>query len=289
MLPGEAQPQNVSQDQDLLNYINSKAHGQPAIYLGNTGSGPAVASSPTGAANAQWLSNFSLLQGGLTDALLANTGSNFLPSPAAACTYNCGSPASASAGYVDHIMTSGKGTDPTGYTAGLCENNGGTILTSATVNENGTAVPLSTHFGVLSEVHLQASPFSGFSVPLAAIDDGKHPGFALSATLKLSKGNAALQPASQAMTLQVGGYSVTLPAGSFSPLWKGSDAPWVYSGTVNGTQLVLSLAPTIDNSFLFSAAGSPFSLTKLANPVTITLVFGDDFGTASVNALLTTL
>jgi hypothetical protein len=58
---------------------------------------------------------------------------------------------------------------------------------------------------------------------------------------------------------------------------------------VNGTQLVLSLAPTIDNSFLFSAAGSPFSLTKLANPVTITLVFGDDFGTASVNALLTTL
>ena len=153
MDPGVAQPLNETQSEDLLNYIKSKANGEPAIYLANTGSGPAVTASPTGPANAQWPTNFSVLQTQLTDALLS----------ASACTYGCGGTTPDLASYVDHIMTSGKGTNPQGYSAGLCETNGGTLFTSASVVENGGNVPLSTHFGVRTDVHLAAYHFTGFN------------------------------------------------------------------------------------------------------------------------------
>jgi hypothetical protein len=103
-----AQTLNAAQNQDLLNYIQSKAQGGIAVYMADTGSGPAVITSPTGPANAQWPTNFATLQSGLSDALLANLTSSSLPLSAAACTYGCGNAAEES--YVDHIMTAGKGT-----------------------------------------------------------------------------------------------------------------------------------------------------------------------------------
>ncbi len=245
MYTGADQSQNASQDQDLLNFIKIKAQGEPVVYLAHTGSGPAVTSSPTGPANAQWPSNFTTIQSGLTDA--------------------------------------------TGYKANLCENNGGTLFTSPVVNENGGLIPLSTHVGVLTEVHLAAAPFKVFFAPVVAIDNGKHPGFTVTSTFTLSSTSPALQPAKDVMTLQIANYTLTLPAGSFRPLWNGPNAPYAYTGKMNGSTLVLGLVPLGGNTFAFSATGGPVTFSGLTNPITVTLIFGDDYGGASVKALLTTL
>jgi hypothetical protein len=129
-------------------------------------------------------------------------------------------------------------------------------------------------------------PFSAFS-PYLAIDAGKHPGFLMTSTFTLSSGSSGLQPANEAMTLQIANYTLNLPAGSFQPLWSGTDVPYVYAGTVNGAKLLLGIAPLGNSRFAFDAAGSPVMFPGANNPVTISLFFGNDSGTTSVKALIT--
>ncbi|BDC48951.1 hypothetical protein F183_A12670 [Bryobacterales bacterium F-183] len=150
-----AQPLNAAQNQEILNYIQSKANGEPVIFMGNTGSGPAVGSSPTGPANAIWASNFATLQTSLTDALLANrNASTSQPAPAAACTYNCSSPNQAA--YTDHILTSGQATVPQGYDPALCHTNGTTMFTADLATTPNGLVPVSKHFGVRSDISVSS-------------------------------------------------------------------------------------------------------------------------------------
>jgi len=56
---------------------------------------------------------------------------------------------------------------------------------------------------------------------------------------------------------------------------------------VNGAIIVLGLIPLGDKTFSFDAAGSPVMSPGIKNPVTVTLTFGNNRGTASVNALIT--
>ena len=157
MLNGADQPLNAAQSQEVLSYIQSLANGQPAIYMASTGSGPAVAMSSTGAANALWPDNFTILQSGLTDALLGNVDAyTSAPLPVPACTYGCSTSASTPASaYIDHIMSSGKGTNQQGLSANLCTQNGATLFTADT---NGYGFLPSTHFGVYTEIRAQTSP-----------------------------------------------------------------------------------------------------------------------------------
>ena len=154
MNPGAAEPLNATQSQEVLDYIQAKAQGEMAVFLADTGSGPAVATSPTGPANAQWPSNFTVLQGGLTDALLANRSANGTPAPAAACTFGCdGTTAAGAPGYVDHIMSAGRGLLPgTPYRAPLCHSNGSVTLTDFVVLTNQGLLPLSNHYGVRTDI-----------------------------------------------------------------------------------------------------------------------------------------
>jgi len=145
MDPSTAQQYNGYQSQDVLSYIQSKANGEAAIYLADTGSGPAVVSSSTGAANAQWPGNFTVLEG-----LLANLGSNLVAAPDPACTYDCGSPTPAGAAYVDHIMTSGVATTAQVSGVSLIELNGATFFTTPIPGSGG--IPYSNHFGVLTDI-----------------------------------------------------------------------------------------------------------------------------------------
>jgi hypothetical protein len=134
---------------------------------------------------------------------------------------------------------------------------------------------------------VETVPFSSFNADLA-IDKGRNPGFLMgSTTFTLGSASTGLQPASEAMTLQIANYTLTLPAGSLHKLWNASNAPYGYEGTVNGVNLVLGIVPLRNNEFQFDAAGSPVTFAGVKNPVTISLTFGNDSGTTSVNALIT--
>ncbi len=156
-----------------------------------------------------------------------------------------------------------------------------------TTDQRGTTRPQGKGCDIGAYELAQVVPFASFH-PSLAIDNGKHPGFVLTSIFTLGSGTSGLNPATEAMTLQIANYTLALPAGSFHQLWTGSNAPYAYEGTVNGTKVVLGLASLGNNTFTFDAAGAPGSFSGVKNPVTITLTFGSDSGTTPVTAVIKT-
>ncbi len=155
-----------------------------------------------------------------------------------------------------------------------------------TTDQRGVSRPQGKACDVGAYELVQSFPFESFH-PSLAIDDGRHPGFILTSTFTLGSAGTGLNPATEAMTLQIANYMLTLPAGSFHQLWNATNAPYGYEGTVKGATVVLGLIPLGNNTFSFDAAGSPVTFPGIKNPVNVTLTFGTDTGTATVNALIT--
>ena len=83
------------------------------------------------------------------------------------------------------------------------------------------------------------------------------------------------------MTLQIGTFSVTIPAGSFKQIHQGRFA---FEGVINGVSLEVQIVPLGNNIFTFKAEGTGVDLTGLTNPVTVVLTIGIDSGTTAVMA-----
>jgi hypothetical protein len=132
---------------------------------------------------------------------------------------------------------------------------------------------------------VQNTPFSYFNANLAILT-GKPSGFGLMAWLTLASGSNGIHPLTEAVTLQIANYSVTIPVGSFQQLWNGSQAPYVYEGTISGTKLVVGLIPLGNNNYQFDAAGSPVAFAGIRNPVHVSLTIGDDAGSTAVTAVI---
>src|SRR5713101_3251873 len=68
------------------------------------------------------------------------------------------------------------------------------------------------------------------------------------------------------VTLQVGTYKATIPAGSFHQLARGSKAGgYVFAGVIAGVTLEAQIVPLGNNSFQFVAEVHPVDLTALSN------------------------
>ena len=274
--PARAKTLNAQQTQQLLDYVAAKANGEPAIVMGDTGSGPAVISSPTGPASAQWPENFTLLQGSLTDALIANRDSNSYPTSAAACTYGCGG---ATPGYLNHIMGAGTTSTPQGVPAPLCYRNGGLLFTSAVATTANSSVPLAPDFGVRTDIGLQyaavtiarvsgdgqsASAAQPFAAPLQAkvTDSYGDPvgGVTVSFAGPASGPSAMFSPANgQATTSSNGIASITAIANTIA------GGPYAVTASINGGTTVTFPA---------------FSLTNTAGPAAVITKTAGDGGTA---------
>ncbi|KAA6465229.1 hypothetical protein DYQ86_04600 [Acidobacteria bacterium AB60] len=80
---------------------------------------------------------------------------------------------------------------------------------------------------------------------------------------------------------------MNVPAGSFHQLWNSPQAPYVYTGIINGAKLVVGLTSLGNNNYQFDAAGWPVTFSSgITNPVTVSLTIGDDSGSAPVTALI---
>jgi hypothetical protein len=274
--PAVAQDLNAIQTQDVLAFINSKTNGEPAIFLGDTGSGPAVVSSPTGPANAQWANAYTLLEsGGLTNALLANLGPDSLPASAAACTFGCGTN---DAAFSTHIMTSGSGPTPDNSTAPLCSRNGSTFLTTATATTANGPVPLSRHFGVRADIGLQyrVSPTVTWPQP-ASLPHGS------------ALGNAQLN----ATASVPGAFTYTPPAGTVLPI--GANQP--LQAHFTPTDLINYAPVTASNSITITATNGAKAnivvqrtLTRDSNNhVVVNLILVNNGGSTASNVTVSTL
>lgn len=155
-----------------------------------------------------------------------------------------------------------------------------------TTDQRGIARPQGPACDIGSFELVETVPFSSFRARLAILT-GKPSGFALTAWFTLGTASDGIHPLTEAVTLQIANYTVTIPAGSFHQLWKAPQAPYAYNGTINGTNLLLVLLPLGGNKYQFEAGGSPVTfLAGTKNPVTVSLTVGNDTGSTRVTALI---
>lgn len=203
-------------------------------------------------------STFNVSYGGFTGTVQAGTPFNFLtqvPSGVGTFTLSGISPTA----NVD-------ATNPTAFTAGL-------IFVPATASNSAplaiTVTPL-----------VATVPFSSFSAKLD-IYAGSPPGFDTSGSFTLGVGSDGIKPLSEPVLLQLGTFSTTIPAGSFT---KNSKGDFVFQGNINGVSLQVQIAPLSANSFSVKVDGKGVDLTRLTNPVTVVLTIGNDGGSTTTTA-----
>jgi hypothetical protein len=126
-------------------------------------------------------------------------------------------------------------------------------------------------------------PFSAFSAKLDInlIKKPNQDSFRLQSDFTLGKSSNGIHPTTEAVTLQLGTFTTTIPAGSFEGKKFG---PFEFHGTIDGVNLHVVIRPTGAKRYAFEAEARHASLTGIKKPVPVTLTIGDDSGTTSVKA-----
>jgi hypothetical protein len=140
--------------------------------------------------------------------------------------------------------------------------------------------PFRTGAGEPFSVAIPLVAFASSSAQLT-IEAGPPPGFVLNESFTLGESSNGIKPVTEKVTLKIGTFSVTIPAGSFQKKRTGSFA---FEGIINGVSLQVQIVPLGNNLFTFKAAGTGVDLTGLTKPVTVVLSIGINSGTTSATA-----
>jgi hypothetical protein len=126
-------------------------------------------------------------------------------------------------------------------------------------------------------------PFLTFNA-LLTIQFGGTPNqdaFGFGSNFTLSSTAPAINPLTEAVTLQVGSFATTIPIGSFVAQKDGSFA---FNGVIDGVSLEALIKPTGTLRYAFQAKATGANLTGTTNTVYATLIIGGDSGATSVTA-----
>ncbi len=171
-------------------------------------------------------------------------------------------------GYAETALHSFAGPpgDGAGPVAGITQDTLGNLYGTT---KSGGSSNLGTAFKIATAV-----PFASLTATLN-VTGGTSPGFNLKADFTLGSGSPGIDPPTQALTVQIGSYTLTIPAGSFQALPHGK---FNYSGTVNGVAVSAQLVTTGPGAYSLHVSGTGVDLTGLPSPVTITITIGDNTG-----------
>jgi hypothetical protein len=129
-------------------------------------------------------------------------------------------------------------------------------------------------------------PFLAFNAKLV-IQFGSIPNldaFGLESSSTLSSTNSnGINPVAEAVALQVGTFTATIPPGSFK---KNSQGSFTFAGVINGVGLGALIKPTGTLRYAFQAKARGANLAGTKNPVYANLTIGDDSGATSVTAAI---
>jgi hypothetical protein len=171
--------------------------------------------------------------------------------------------------------------DPTAkfaYVANLEDNN----VSAYSIGANGalTPVPGSPFLAGMLPSSVAITPLLPFASSFAKLEIAKHR-FDLKESFTLGANTNGINPLAENVTLQIGTFSVTIPAGSFKQIPHGRFA---FEGVINGVSLEVQIVHLGNNIFTFKAEGKGVDLADLTNPVAVALTIGDDTGSTAVTA-----
>jgi hypothetical protein len=119
-------------------------------------------------------------------------------------------------------------------------------------------------------------PFSAFSAKLNIYFTPNQYGFAFLSNFTLGKTSNGINPVAEAVTLQIGAFTMIIPPGSFQEPLPGD---WTFVGVINGVTLEAVIQLTAPNQYIFGVTAQKVNLIGTQTPVTVTLTIGNDSGT----------
>ena len=97
----------------------------------------------------------------------------------------------------------------------------------------------------------------------------------------MGSASKGINPVAEPVTLQIGTFATTIPAGSFKGTGFG---PFTFNGKVGGVGFGVRIAPIGAKRYAMKAEALNPNLAGTKNPVPVTLTIGGDSGTVSVKA-----
>jgi hypothetical protein len=160
---------------------------------------------------------------------------------------------------------------------------------SGTVGEydatTGAAINASFITGLIGGQEIATNPLVPFASSFAKLEitAGPPSSFQLNESFTLGMNSNGINPVTENVTLRLGTFSVTIPAGSFQ---QNPNGRFAFQGTINGVSLQVQIVPLGNNMFTFKAEGegTGVDLTGFTNPVTVVVTIGIDSGTTTVTA-----
>ena len=119
-------------------------------------------------------------------------------------------------------------------------------------------------------------PFSAFSAKLAI--SSYQPRFTLSGDFVLGRTSNGINPLFEAVTLQIGSFTITIPPGSFQMTKPGD---YSFIGVIDSVTANVQIDLMSGSKYTFQAVVDA-SLIRTKSPATVTLTIGNDTGTMSV-------
>jgi DNA-binding beta-propeller fold protein YncE len=173
--------------------------------------------------------------------------------------------------------------DPMGKFAYVA-NDGDNNVSAYSIAANGALTPVTNSpfaagSGPISVAITPLVPFASSFAKLKIAQDS----FDLKESFTLGANSNGINPLTEKVTLQIGTFSVMIPAGSFN---QGFFEGFVFDGAINGVSLRVQIVPLGNNIFSFKAVGKDLDLTGHTNPVTVVLTIGINSGTTTVTARL---
>jgi hypothetical protein len=126
-------------------------------------------------------------------------------------------------------------------------------------------------------------PFAALTAKVK-LDRGLVPGddkFDVQATLILAPTSNGIDLLTEDLTLQLGAFSSTVPAGSFT---QGNNGRFRFAGMIAGVSLDVDMRSLRGGGFDLQASGEHANLAGAVNPLSVKLLIGGDSGSTTVNA-----
>jgi len=145
-------------------------------------------------------------------------------------------------------------------------------LVSATASDPYMQVQASQGYSTLPAL----TTFSAFAVKFESCWTGS---FQLNSQITLGSNSNGINPAAEPVIIRAGTFVGLIPAGSFTQRKNGT---FTFEGIINSVSLQARILPLGNNTYGFTVEGTSLTLGVGPSPVTLSVIIGDDSGSAFV-------
>jgi len=177
----------------------------------------------------------------------------------------------------NHTFLSTPGGDIVHLESLIPADSGWTLTDAEAINDKGQITGCGTNPNGLQHAYLLSPMMARFSTLNSAVDilGDSRTTFAAGGRLTLGEKSDGIDPLTETMVLQLGGYHISIPPASFI---KNPNGVYFYQGKIGNTSLEAVIRPLTRRAFLFGVVGQGVAGLPKTYPLKLVLTFGNDTG-----------